>query len=158
MQVQPALSLLKLRYNLVVKLLPSCQTLIAVLVGGDGLGAVECSEVQLADLPPQLEDTRVFALTLRGNGLRKFPVGKLREMGEIIKSGMEGSPRPDNIVHTGAWSLEISDNHLHSIPSLAFTGLERSLWCLILSNNKFTRIPSDSVSRLQKLNRLDLAG
>ena len=46
---------------------------------------MECSEVQLADLPPQLEDTRVFALTLRGNGLRKFPVGKLREMGEIIK-------------------------------------------------------------------------
>ena len=84
MQVQPALSLLKLRYNLVVKLQPSCQTLMS-LVGGDGLGAVECSEVQLADLPPQLEDTRVFALTLRGNGLRKFPVGKLREMGEIIK-------------------------------------------------------------------------
>ena len=62
------------------------------------------------------------------------------------------------IFFSGAWSLEISDNLLHSIPSLAFTGLERSLWCLILRNNKFTRIPADSVSRLQKLNRLDLAG
>ena len=35
----------------------------------------------MADLPPPLEDTRVFALTLRANGLRKFPVGKLRGMG-----------------------------------------------------------------------------
>ena len=59
---------------------------------------------------------------------------------------------------TGAWSLEISDNLLYSIPSLAFTGLERSLWCLILKNNQFTRIPADSISRLQKLNRLDLSG
>ena len=58
---------------------------ITILVGGDGLGAVECSDVLLADLPPQLEDTRVFALTLRGNGLRKFPVGKLREMGETVR-------------------------------------------------------------------------
>ena len=38
----------------------------------------------MADLPAPLEDTRVFALTLRGNGLRKFPVGKLRGMGEYL--------------------------------------------------------------------------
>ena len=51
---------------------------------GDDLGAVECNGVALADLPHQLEHTRVFALTLAGNGLRKFPVGKLRDMGELI--------------------------------------------------------------------------
>ena len=39
----------------------------------------------MADLPAPLEDTRVFALTLRGNGLRKFPVGKLRGMGEYLR-------------------------------------------------------------------------
>jgi len=104
---------------------------------GDDLGAVECSDVAMADLPAPLEDTRVFALTLRGNGLRKFPVGKLRGM--------------------GVWSLEISQNKLHSLPSLAFSGLERSLWHLLLSKNQFTRIPSDSISRLKKLNTLDLS-
>lgn len=66
----------------------------------------------------------------------------------------------NNICHllSGAWSLEISHNHLNAIPSLAFSGLERSLWCLILSHNQFTRIPSDSISRLEKLNHLDLSG
>ena len=54
-----------------------------LLVAGDDLGAVECTGVPLADLPPQLESTRVFSLTLAGNGLRKFPVGKLRDMGEL---------------------------------------------------------------------------
>ena len=54
------------------------------LVAGDDLGAVECTGVPLADLPHQLESTRVFSLTLAGNGLRKFPVGKLRDMGEQL--------------------------------------------------------------------------
>ena len=48
--------------------------------------------------------------------------------------------------------------YLNSIPSLAFSGLERSLWCLVLRQNMFTRIPSDSISRLEKLNHLDLSG
>ena len=59
---------------------------------------------------------------------------------------------------SGAWSLEISHNKLNSIPSLAFSGLERSLWRLVLNSNMFTRIPSDSISRLEKLNHLDLSG
>ena len=58
----------------------------------------------------------------------------------------------------GAWRLEIKSNHLNSIPSMAFSGLERSLWYLVLSDNKFTRIPSDSIARLEKLNHLDLSG
>ena len=65
---------------------------------------------------------------------------------------------PDSDSVAGAWSLEISHNYLNSIPSLAFSGLERSLWCLILSHNQFTRIPSDSIARLEKLNHLDLSG
>ena len=59
----------------------SCSLL--TLFPGDDLGAVECTGVPLADLPYQLESTRVFSLTLAGNGLRKFPVGKLRDMGEL---------------------------------------------------------------------------
>ena len=125
---------------------------------GEDLGAVDCTEVPMADLPPQLENTRVFALTLAGNGLRKFPVGKLRDMGEtnMIISTSNTSTTTNHC--TGAWSLEISNNHLNSIPSLAFSGLERSLWCLVLKQNMFTRIPSDSISRLEKLNHLDLSG
>ena len=120
---------------------------------GEDLGAVDCSNVPLADLPPQLENTRVFALTLAGNGLRKFPVGKLRDMGGLANWIIS----PD-MYRAGAWSLEISSNKLNSIPSLAFSGLERSLWCLVLKSNMFTRIPSDSISRLEKLNHLDLSG
>ena len=59
---------------------------------------------------------------------------------------------------SGSWSLEISHNSLASIPSLAFSGLERALWRLVLSHNQFSRVPSDSVSRLEKLNYLDLSG
>ena len=59
---------------------------------------------------------------------------------------------------SGSWSLEISHNSLASIPSLAFSGLERALWRLVLSHNQFSRVPSDSISRLEKLNYLDLSG
>ena len=52
----------------------------------------------------------------------------------------------------------MSHNLLHSVPSLAFTGLERSLWRLVLKGNRFHRVPSDSISRLEKLNHLDLSG
>ena len=48
------------------------------------MGAVECSFVPLADIPPQLADTRVFALALRNNGLRQFPDAKLYGMGEAL--------------------------------------------------------------------------
>ena len=123
---------------------------------GDDLGAVDCTEVPMADLPPQLENTRVFALTLAGNGLRKFPVGKLRDMGET--NMIISTSNTSTNYFPGAWSLEISNNNLNSIPSLAFSGLERSLWCLVLRQNMFTRIPSDSISRLEKLNHLDLSG
>ena len=59
---------------------------------------------------------------------------------------------------SGSWSLEISHNSLASIPSLAFSGLERALWRLVLAHNQFSRVPSDSISRLEKLNYLDLSG
>ena len=63
-----------------------------------------------------------------------------------------------NLDASGSWSLEISHNSLASIPSLAFSGLERALWRLVLSHNQFSRVPSDSISRLEKLNYLDLSG
>ena len=62
------------------------------------------------------------------------------------------------MMSSGAWSLEISHNRLASIPSLAFSGLERALWRLVLAHNQFSRVPSDSIARLEKLNHLDLSG
>jgi Leucine-rich repeat (LRR) protein len=59
---------------------------------------------------------------------------------------------------SGMWKLEVSHNHVSSIPSMAFYGLERALWELHLPHNKLTRIPSDSLTLLKKLSVLNLAG
>lgn len=54
------------------------------------------------------------------------------------------------------YRLKISGNHLTEIPDDAFTGLERSLWELILPQNDLVEIPSKSFRHLQKLRHLDL--
>lgn len=58
---------------------------------------------------------------------------------------------------TGMYRLKISGNHLTEIPDDAFTGLERSLWELILPQNDLVEIPSKSFRHLQKLRILDLS-
>ena len=119
------------------------------------------------------------AASPRGHqGLRAHPQGQRAEeisSREATWDGCVKSHTPTQAETSppeGAWSLEISQNKLRSLPSLAFSGLERSLWHLSLSQNHFTRcsketkivfrsffrIPSDSISRLKKLNKLDLSG
>jgi len=105
--------------------------------GGEDLGAVECLNTELADIPHGLMDSRVFALTLSGNSLRILKNEKLR--------------------HLGCWRVEISNNELTHLPQAAFSGLERSVWQLILSGNQLNELPAASIERLNKLNYLDLS-
>lgn len=58
---------------------------------------------------------------------------------------------------SGLYRLKLSNNYLTEIPDDAFTGLERSLWELILPHNDLIAIPSKSFRHLQKLRHLDLS-
>ena len=43
-----------------------------------------CDGVPMADIPTELQDSRVFKLHLRGNGLHRFPDSKLEGTGMNI--------------------------------------------------------------------------
>ena len=43
-----------------------------------------CDGVPMADIPTELQDSRVFKLHLRGNGLHRFPDSKLEGTGKNI--------------------------------------------------------------------------
>ena len=45
-------------------------------------GSVVCDGVPMADIPTELQDSRVFKLHLRGNGLHRFPDSKLEGTGK----------------------------------------------------------------------------
>ena len=47
-------------------------------------GSVVCDGVPMADIPTELQDSRVFKLHLRGNGLHRFPDSKLEGTGMNI--------------------------------------------------------------------------
>ncbi|XP_055678153.1 chaoptin-like [Lutzomyia longipalpis] len=55
------------------------------------------------------------------------------------------------------YGLSISSNPITEIPDDAFTGLERSLWELHLTNNHLADVPSRAIRNLQKLRTLDLS-
>lgn len=105
--------------------------------GASEYGSVLCDGVPLANIPAELQESRVFQLRLRNNHMFNFPDAKL--------SG------------SGLWGLEVSHNPVSKIPSMAFYGLERALWQLDLSHNKLTQVPTSSVSVLRKLSLLNLA-
>jgi len=46
-------------------------------------GTVVCDGVPLADVPLELQESRVFHLSLRNNGLQRFPDAKLSGSGEF---------------------------------------------------------------------------
>lgn len=58
----------------------------------------------------------------------------------------------------GLYRLEISHSPLSDIPDEAFSGLERSLWELLLHHNELVEIPSHAIRHLRKLRHLDLSG
>eukprot|EP00095_Tigriopus_kingsejongensis_P009229 maker-scaffold851_size88925-snap-gene-0.24 protein:Tk09229 transcript:maker-scaffold851_size88925-snap-gene-0.24-mRNA-1 annotation:"Chaoptin" len=101
--------------------------------GAAEYGSVLCEGVPLANIPMELQESRVFQLRLRNNDMYNFPEAKL--------SG------------SGLWALEVSHNRVSRIPSMAFYGLERALWQLDLSHNKLTQVPSNSISVLRKLSK-----
>lgn len=52
------------------------------------------------------------------------------------------------------YRLEISHNLLTEIPDDSFSGLERSLWELLLQNNELIEVPSRAIRHLKKLKHL----
>lgn len=100
------------------------------------LGIVYCRNVPLPALPKMVNQSKVFMLHMENTGLREI--------------------EPYFLQSTGLYRLKISGNHLTEIPDDAFTGLERSLWELILPQNDLVEIPSKSFRHLQKLRHLDL--
>lgn len=57
----------------------------------------------------------------------------------------------------GLYRLEISYSQLSDVPDEAFSGLERSLWELLLHHNELIEIPSHALLHLRKLRHLDLS-
>jgi Leucine-rich repeat (LRR) protein len=64
---------------------------------------------------------------------------------------------PHFLQATGLYRLEVTHNPLFDITDEAFSGLERSLWELILKNNGIAKIPTKALRYLQKLRYLDLS-
>ncbi|XP_011212502.1 chaoptin isoform X1 [Bactrocera dorsalis] len=100
------------------------------------LGIVHCKDVPFPALPKMVNESKVFSLHMENTGLREIESYFLQS--------------------TGMYRLKISGNHLTEIPDDAFTGLERSLWELLLPQNDLVEIPSKSIRHLQKLRHLDL--
>ena len=44
-----------------------------------------CESVEMADIPEELQEARVFKLHLRNNGLQRFPDAKLHGTGNVIQ-------------------------------------------------------------------------
>ena len=47
-------------------------------------GSVICDGVEMADIPSELQEARVFKLHLRNNGLHRFPDAKLQGTGNVL--------------------------------------------------------------------------
>jgi Leucine-rich repeat (LRR) protein len=65
---------------------------------------------------------------------------------------------PHFLQATGLYRLEVSHNPLFDIADEAFSGLERSLWELVLKDNGIVKVPTKALRYLQKLRYLDLSG
>ncbi|XP_055380900.1 chaoptin isoform X2 [Condylostylus longicornis] len=101
------------------------------------LGIVRCRNVPFPALPKMVNNSKVFSLSMENTGLRDI--------------------EPYYLQATGMYRLKISENHLTEIPDDAFTGLERSLWELMLPYNDLIEIPSKSFRHLHKLRHLDVS-
>ena len=51
---------------------------------------------------------------------------------------------------SGLWRIDIRNNHLYSVPEMAFAGLERSLGELYLPFNRLQRVPQKALQNLEK--------
>ena len=55
-----------------------------LLVPAAEYGSVICDGVEMADIPSELQEARVFKLHLRNNGLHRFPDAKLQGTGNVL--------------------------------------------------------------------------
>ena len=55
-----------------------------LLVPAAEYGSVICDGVEMADIPSELQEARVFKLHLRNNGLHRFPDAKLQGTGTYV--------------------------------------------------------------------------
>ncbi|KAK6644340.1 hypothetical protein RUM43_000607 [Polyplax serrata] len=101
------------------------------------LGRVTCKDVLLLSIPHQINSSKLYFLHLENNGLK------------YLESRF--------FTRTGLSKIEITRNLLREISAETFAGLERSLWELNLQQNKFKRIPTQSLRYLRKLRYLDLS-
>ncbi|KZS08454.1 Chaoptin [Daphnia magna] len=104
--------------------------------GGPEVGLIYCEDIPLASVPVGINNTKAFALNLRRNGLRR-----------VEENGFH---------RTGLWRIDIRNNHLYTVPEMAFAGLERSLGELYLPSNHLQRVPQKALHNLEKLKVLDL--
>uniref|UniRef100_A0A1B0CGW6 Putative membrane glycoprotein lig-1 n=1 Tax=Lutzomyia longipalpis TaxID=7200 RepID=A0A1B0CGW6_LUTLO len=101
------------------------------------LGIVQCKNVPFPAIPRMINTSKVFMLHMENNELQRL--------------------EPYFFQATGLYGLSISSNPITEIPDDAFTGLERSLWELHLTNNHLADVPSRAIRHLQKLRTLDLS-
>uniref|UniRef100_A0A336KC85 CSON002513 protein n=1 Tax=Culicoides sonorensis TaxID=179676 RepID=A0A336KC85_CULSO len=102
------------------------------------LGMVECRLVPFAEIPPEINNSKVFSLHMERTGLQTLQPYFLRP--------------------TGLYRLEITENPIQHIPDEAFIGLDRSLSILKLTYNQLVEIPSQAMRHLRKLQYIDLTG
>lgn len=104
---------------------------------GPDLGKVLCQEVPLFSIPPILNSSMsIYILSLDRNSLLKV--------------------EDRSFYGTGISRLEITFNHLSTLSSQSFFGLERTLRELNLEGNRLSSVPRGSLSRLQRLRHLNL--
>ncbi|KAG1661668.1 Chaoptin [Nymphon striatum] len=104
---------------------------------GPDLGEVRCHDVPFMQIPKAINESQMFLFSMSNNGLRVLPEHSLHG--------------------TGTWRVEIINNKISRLDRFVFSGLERSLWQLILRNNRLTSVPTESMKNLRKLKHLDLS-
>lgn len=104
---------------------------------GPDLGEVRCHDVPFMQIPKAINESQMFLFSMSNNELRV-----------LTEHSLHG---------TGTWRVEIINNKISRLDRFVFSGLERSLWQLILRNNRLTSVPTESLKTLKKLKHLDLS-
>lgn len=100
------------------------------------LGYVQCFGVQMPTVPPQINQSVIYILSLKRNGLRFV--------------------EERSFFGTGMWRLEINENLISSLHERALYGLERTLRELDLEDNHLSHVPLGALRKLTKLKKLNL--
>ncbi|XP_053207661.1 chaoptin-like isoform X2 [Panonychus citri] len=102
------------------------------------LGHVQCVNVPLSVIPEAINQSYVYTLSFRSNGLRFI--------------------EPRSFYGTGLKGIEISHNLITRLDVDTFVGLETSIRELNLRSNRLTSVPGSALTRLVRLQILNLSG